>query len=433
MTLSSPLLYFTDPVLQAPMIGSMLMCVASALMGVIVFLRKRSLLGETLSHASYPGVVLALFFAETLSPSLVLASAFASSLLGLWVMEKLEKRFAVKEDAALCVVLALFLGVGITLASYLQTTHPMRYRTIQTFLYGQAATMTDAHLWVYASLVGVIIISLLGIYRQMKVSLFDREFAKSLGFSLSVLDLLLFVLLTLAIVIGIRSVGVVLMAGMLIAPVVAARQFTHSLWRLFLLSALFGLSSGFMGNYLSVELPSWKKEWHFTLPTGPMILLSSAFLCFLSLFFAPDRGIISRKLRSWQFRQKCLAENLLKYLWRQGGQCFAHIYARQGLSYMKTRLLLAFLVFQGWIEKDFDGHYLLSQDGKVRAKQIVRLHRLWEAYLVYLGQEGEKVHLSAEEMEHVLTPELEHQLAELLKHPQKDPHHQPIPPAKEFL
>ena len=62
-----------------------------------------------------------------------------------------------------------------------------------------------------------------------------------------------------------------------------------------------------------------------------------------------------------------------------------------------------------------------------KAARIIRLHRLWEVYLVYLGQNRDKVHRNAEEMEHIITPELEKELTDLLKDPKQDPHHQPIP------
>src|SRR5579862_8919905 len=151
--------YFTDPVLQAPTIGSMLMCLSSAIVGVIVFLRKRSLLGEALSHATYPGVVLSVLVMATLFPDhpdlmalAILVGAFVTSLCGLWVIEKMEQKFHVKNDAALCFVLAVFFGAGVLIASRIQLTHALWYKTVQIFLYGQAATMTDIHVWIYASL-----------------------------------------------------------------------------------------------------------------------------------------------------------------------------------------------------------------------------------------------------------------------------------------
>lgn len=445
--LSSPWHYLTDPVLQSPTIGSMLMCLASALVGVIVFLRKRSLLGEALSHAAYPGVVcsalfMAVFFPDSpdFSAVAILIGAFLSALLGLWVIEAMEKKFQVKSDAALCFVLSVFFGVGVLVASRIQFTHALWYKTVQIFLYGQAATMTPIHVVLYASLAVLLSLVLIFLYRPIQMALFDRDFSKSVGVPVRWLDTLLFLLLVLAIVIGIRSVGVVLMAGMLIAPAVSARQFTHRLWAVFLVAALVGALSGFFGNYLSVELPQWGIRlgwgWNFSLPTGPMILLSAATICFFSLLFAPRNGLVSRLVRILRFRKQCAEDHILKSLWRRGeaGELtFDEMKKGQPLSLLQMRLLLWRMKNQGWIAES-DSHQIgLTKEGRVRATSIVRLHRLWEAYLVFLGQGAEKVHRSAEEMEHILTPELEKELVDLLGDPKKDPHAQPIPPREETL
>jgi manganese/zinc/iron transport system permease protein len=441
---SSPWHYFTDPVLQAPTIGSILMCLSSALVGVIVFLRKRSLLGESLSHAAYPGVVLSVLFVSALFPEAhqgeevmaiaILLGASLSALLGLWLIEKLERHFKVKDDSALCLILAVFFGVGVLIASRLQVTHALWYKTIQMFLYGQVATMTGIHVVLYLILAALVVGIVLLLYAPIEAMMFDRSFAKSIGMPVKAIDLLLFILLVLAIVIGIRSVGVVLMAGMLIAPAVAARQFTDRLWVMFILAACFGALSGFLGNYFSIELPAWsiRRGWDFkfALPTGPMILLSASFLCFAALLFAPHYGLCSRLIRIVRFRYRCLAENLLKYLWKKGEGVTVSIeelHKWHPVSFWKVRVPLFYLSYQGWVTRDQKSCYCLTAEGIRRAAHIVRLHRLWEVYLVFLGKGVERVHRSAEEMEHILTPELEQELTELLEDPKHDPHHQPIP------
>jgi manganese/zinc/iron transport system permease protein len=264
--------------------------------------------------------------------------------------------------------------------------------------------------------------------------IFDRDFSKTVGVAIRSVDSLLSLLLVLAIVIGIRSVGVVLMAGMLIAPAVAARQLSHRLWAVFLYAAAFGALSGFLGNYLSIEIPEWGNrrgwDWKFSLPTGPMILLSASAICLFSLLFSPQNGLVNRLLRIVHFREQCRAENLLKFLWRrgiEGAATAAEIKKRQLLSSSQLYFLLVRLKRQRWIEESPAHIIRLTKEGYLRASHIVRLHRLWEAYLVHLGQGAEKVHRNAEEMEHIITPELEKELSELLGDPKQDPHAQPIP------
>lgn len=435
--------YFTDPILRAPTIGCMLMCLAASLIGVIVFLRKESLLGETLSHAAFPGIIASILVADFFSVQesqeailsfFTLTGAFVGAFLGVLSIYFLEKRLKVAGDAALCFVLSSFFGIGLTLASVVQVSHTALYKQALSYLYGQAATMTDVHILIYGCLSLCVVIAVLLFYKELKIITFDSAYAVSMGIPVSIIDALFFVLTVLAVVVGIRSVGVVLMSAMLIAPAVAARQLTHRLSFFFLWAALFGLMSGFLGNYLSVEIsdrlmyffPS-KKVF---LPTGPMIVLSASFFCICSLLFSPERGLLTRFLRMLFFRYGCLCENILKTLWRinpEGEVELKQVKKYQRASSLYLSFLLWRLTCQGWIEKTKKGNYMLTKDGKYKAEKIVRFHRLWEVYLSHLGVGVERVHRNAEEIEHIMTPALEKELITLLKDPQVDPHDQPIP------
>lgn len=441
----SMLSYFTDAVLRGPTIGSMLMCLAAGLIGVVIFLRKQSLIGEALSHAAYPGVILAAIFAgllaidtqeEILMALGTMACAFLTALLGLWIITQLVRKLHLSSDSALCFVLSLFFGIGLTLASYLQFSNPGIYRQTQVYLYGQAATMTDVNIAVYGTLALLIIITMLIFEKELQTITFNRDFAISLGINVSLIDFLVFILTTLAVVIGIRSVGVVLMSAMLISPVAAARQFTNKFRPLLFLSAFFGVLSAYLGTYLSVEwshkLALQYSQTRLALPTGPMIVLVASCICLISLLIAPERGILIRLLRMIHFRNRCLKENLLKAIWRLAGKqpvTLQQIAQYQNISTIYLRWVLSRLAHAGLLTKIDSESYQLTNKGYQRASNIIRLHRLWEVYLVdYVSVGAERVHRSAEEMEHILTPELEAELTLLLNDPQQDPHHQKIPP-----
>lgn len=441
----APWEYFTDSILRAPTLGCMMMCMSAAIVGVIAFLKKQSLLGESLAHASFPGVVLGVIAAGTLAegnetwawiPSIVMAGAFLSSLAGMLMIHYLEKRHKIRADSALCFILSVAFGIGVTLASRVQFTHTGLYKQSLGYLYGQAATMTDIHVLIYGILCAVVIAAVVLFYKELQALVFDRDYAKSLGIKVALVDALVLVLITLSIVIGIRSVGVVLISGMLIAPAAAARQFTHKLSVMMGLAAAFGLISGYGGIVLSVELTNAFSQpgsgARLAFPTGPMIVLVATALCLLALLFAPERGLMTRFARVTIFRYRCIGENLLKAMWRQGpdsSMTFHQISGFHTASMPYLRLVLMRLIHSGWLEKGGRGEYRLTEDGKHRAAHIVRLHRLWELYLAdQLGIGAEKVHRSAEEIEHIITPELEKMLTQLLQDPKYDPHHQPIPP-----
>jgi manganese/zinc/iron transport system permease protein len=420
----------------------MLMCLAASLVGVMVFLRRQSLIGEALSHAAYPGVVLGgivigLLFGDITGGDVIslahLGGAFLTALLGMKLIGFLEKQMKVYPDAALCFVLSFFFGVGILLASQMQFHFSNLYRHVQTYFYGQAATLTDRHILLYGLLVLAVISSLFLLRKEFKAWMFNSSFAQMLGINISLLDTLFLFLVTLSIVIGVRSVGVVLMSAMLIAPAVAARQYATSLKMMYVWAALFGTASAFLGTYLANEGSWWVIKNYpgsrMTLPTGPMIVLAASAFCIGALSFAPERGIISRLIRIMRFRAACVRENLLKTLWRIGPAKLEALRERLFVPSLYLKLVLLQMQRQGWVKQE-NSSYTLTKEGSLRASHIIRLHRLWELYLAdYVGVGPGRVHASAEEMEHILTPELERELTEILHHPTQDPHHQPIPPS----
>ncbi|MBS0585634.1 MAG: metal ABC transporter permease [Verrucomicrobia bacterium] len=431
--------FFTNPIFSIATIACMLMCFASSLIGVIAFVSRRSLIGETLAHATYPGVALALtiggLFAknfEAVFPLAILVGAFVGGFIGLKAMLYLEEKLSINSDTALCFVLSVSLGLGILLASRLQFSNPVWYQKLQMLLYGQAATMLLSHVILYAVLSLLVVLAIIFLFPGMKISYFDPDFASRMGVSQKWISYTTKILFVLAVVIGLRSTGVVLLSGMLIAPAVAARQFSKTLKEMFVWSAIFGTVSGFLGNYLSVQAgvllrnsyPSLKAG----LPTGPLILIVAAFIAFISLLLSRERGFIPRLYRIYKFQRKCLLENILKELYKkEGALSLKKVRKLHHLSRLKAYLLVWMLQRQGiWQKK---GPSLeLTEKGYKKAERVVRLHRLWEVYLFdYLGIDAANVHQSAEEMEHILTPELEKELTRLLRNPKRDPHNQIIP------
>jgi manganese/zinc/iron transport system permease protein len=419
----------------------MLMCLSAGLVGVLAFLQRKSLVGETLSHATYPGMIVGMLAAvpwlhqesqgHLLNLSGMIGAAI-SSFIALKCIHLLQSRFKVPADAALCFILASFFGIGMALSSQVQFTHTTLYMKMQSYLYGQPATMTDFHIYLYGALSFVVILVLVLFYKEFQLLLFDRQYARTLGLNISLFDNLSLLLIVFAVIIGIRSVGVLMISSMLIAPAVAARQLTQRVSTLFCLSGTFALLSGFMGNYLSVEFPIWIGSSSLLLPTGPTIILFACFLSIFLLFFAPERGFCPRLLRAVLFRERCNRENVLKSIWRCGQEqkvvSFGSILHWLELSPLHLKFILWKLKRHGWVKDYSYREVTLTQDGSNMAAKIVRLHRLWELYLTeYIEMGRERVHYSAEEMEHILTPEIEAELTKLLKNPQEDPHNQPIP------
>jgi manganese/zinc/iron transport system permease protein len=429
--------FIFDPLLRDPLLGTWLMCIGSSLMGVVLLLKKKVLLAEALSHSAYPGILLALILFSCLCPSyaaflpiFILAGALIASLGGLLSIEWLERKEKVKPDAALCFILSLFFVVGTVLSSGVQRIFPTVYGQIPVFLFGQAATMNDMHMILYGVLSLATVLLFFLIFNPMQAALFDRQFAQTLGIPLRFLEKTLFCLLLLSLILGMRSVGILLISAMTIGPAIAARALSDRLKTILWLAMLFGSISAVLGNIFSVwgtVLLSEGKEL-VNLPTGPSIVLVSSSIAVLALLLAPKKGWIFRLIRIFRFNVRCLEENLLKVIWKKKKENFNGLKKHSASFPFLFFWVLRRLIKKGWVIESEKGFYALTSDGDVKAASIVRLHRLWELYLSSeLRFDLHKIHEDAEKMEHILTPAFEQKLTALLEDPRMDPHQQPIP------
>jgi len=166
---------------------------------------------------------------------------------------------------------------------------------LDKFLFGQAATLMVSDVYLLAIAGGIAFVIVLLLRKEFKILAFDPQFAKTLGFNIVLLDILLTTLIVIAIVLGLQTVGVVLMSAMLLAPAAAARQWTDKLGIMIMLAAIFGIISGVTGTAISASLSK--------ISTGPVIVLISFALVMISFVFAPNRGLLFRSIRQWKNRK----------------------------------------------------------------------------------------------------------------------------------
>lgn len=415
------------------------MSIVAGVVGVIAFVRRQSLIGEALSHAAYPGLVAGVLFLVAFMPQsqgllwyVMLAGALLFAGLGYRLLHMIQHRMRLSSDVALCILLSSALGVAVLLSSRLQTLHPGWLQEIHIFLCGQAATMTQFHMIVYMVFAFVVLTLVAFLFFEIRTVSFDPIFAKLSGSKIHWIERMIMGLLIFTVIFGIRSVGVVLMAGMFIAPAITARALTHRFSTMLVIAAVVGGLSGFLGNVLALEwsyqLMEKYPNWHISLPTGPMILCVATGFAISASLLSPREGLFVRLFRVWYFRFRCLRENILKFLWkRTEGAAFSSIKEAHHVSFITLWFVLRYLVWKKWVISE-GLYYQLLPTGVNEAQQIVRRHRLWELYLhSQLGIADNEVHMGAEEMEHVITDDIEEQLDELLNRPTKDPHQQPIP------
>ena len=283
-----------DPTFRSVLIGTALVGAVSGAIGCFACLRRQSLVGDVIAHSSLFGVMVfflgSYLLTGTGSKSLLILvpGAIVAGILALWVNKQLLNQSRVRPDSSLGVMLAVFFGGGIFLLRWLQRTSPPipGQRGLEGYLFGEAALMTRADLAMIGLLAVLALLLLVTFWKELKVLAVDPEFAGTVVSGVRWLELLLIVLLVVGIVIGIQSIGVVLMIAMLVTPAAAARQWTRSLGAMVGLAALIGGLSAGAGSTISATVGK--------MPTGPVIVLCCVTVFFLSILLAPGRGVLVR-------------------------------------------------------------------------------------------------------------------------------------------
>lgn len=286
---------FTDYTLRYVALGSAILGVTSGALGCFTVLRKQSLFGDALAHAALPGIGFAYLFAGTKDSLLLMLGAALFAWFGGIITLAITSTTRIKQDAALGITLSVFFGLGIVLLTYLQSIGGASQGGLDRFLFGQAAALIETDVINLGILAAACFVVLIIFFKELKIATFDSAFGQSLGFPTKYLSALLTSVIVIAVVIGLHTVGVVLMVSMLIAPAAAARQWISSLKSMLILSAIFGGLSGVIGSMISSTTEG--------MSTGPVIVITITTILGISLFFSPKNGYLSQYLRKRKQRQ----------------------------------------------------------------------------------------------------------------------------------
>jgi len=415
---------FQYPNIKYVVFGSILLSISSAIVGCFTFVKKRSLIGDVISHAVLPGICISFIATGTKAPYLLILGAFITGWLSIIIMNTITSKTKIKEDTATGLSLSVFFGVGILLLTYIQQTGNASQSGLDSFLFGKAASLVGNDLIAFSSIAIIVLIAVYLFYKEFTLMAFDPEYAKVIGLPVKALENLLTSITVLAVVTGIQAVGVVLMAAMLITPAAAAKYWTSNFLSMIILAAIIAAISGISGAYISYAIPS--------MPTGPWIVMVLSIIAILSILFSTRNGILIKQLKRIAIQKQLLEENILKYAYKLSTESnhdiSAHdINSHKMFSPKQLKNGIRILKKHGYIVKS-KNDWVVSKEGIQKGKKIVRLHRLWELYLTkYLNIAIDHVHDDAETMEHIITPEIESQLEVLLKNPTYDPHESVIP------
>ena len=403
-----------------------LLGVIAGMVGVYLILRKRSLIGDTICHATLPGLAVSFLANVALGGDgknlfwLLIGAGFSGAAGSLAVIG-LRRWSNLKEDAALGIVLSVFFGIGMALFSIVQQSPQGNSAGLENFILGKTASIVanDAKTIVISSL---IVVSVLVLFRkEMRLLCFDPLLASAQGWPVLMMDLLLLSCVLVVVIVGANVVGVILVIALLVIPPASARFWTHSLPTTIIISASIGASSGIVGALGSLFLDR--------IPTGAAIVLSATGFFSLSLLFGTKRGLIWRAWTLGQQRTRTDQEHVLRAIFEllesQGKSPQVHGQSRsdsvlisdlvrmRAWSPSRLKSAVSRLRSQGWLTLNTEGTATLTASGIQQSFRAVRRHRLLELYFSrWADLSPDAIDRGADYTEHALNDDL---LAELEK------------------
>lgn len=360
---------FFDYTLRTVALGTAVLGIVSGALGCFALLRKQSLLGDAISHAALPGVVLAFMLTHSRTSLVLIIGALIAGWLATLLVITIIRHTRIKEDSALGLALSLFFGFGLMLLTFTQRMADARQAGLDRFLFGQAATLIERDVITMAAIGVVALAAMLLFWKEFKLLSFDPEYAASLGFPARWLDIGLTTLLVVAIVIGLQAVGVILMSAMVVAPAASARQWTNRLSVMVFLAALFGAFSGVAGALISSTGAG--------LATGPVIVLCISAVALISLLLAPNRGLVWNWLRRRRNRRRLRLEAVLYDLYllalqhdNPGHGHSIEVLRAMSVGYGGVEHTLKVMANRGLVAQVSPNHWALTAQGLAKAERL---------------------------------------------------------------
>ncbi|MDR1634107.1 MAG: anchored repeat-type ABC transporter permease subunit [Bifidobacteriaceae bacterium] len=270
--LANPDLAFLPKALAVAVMSSII----CGVVGCYVVLRGLAFIGDAVAHAVFPGLAVAF----VVSGNLVLGGAVAGVLTAVLVAVFSQNR-RLKEDSIIGILFVAAFALGIVVISQA----PGYAGSLQQFLFGSITGIPDSDLYVVGAAAAAVLLAAFGLHQQFVAVSLDRESARALGLRVFWLDLALYVLVTLAVVISVQTIGNVLVLALLITPAATARLLTDRLAVMMLLAPIVGALSALVGLYIS---------WSWDLPTGGTIVLVLTAVFLMSWLFSPRQGVLAR-------------------------------------------------------------------------------------------------------------------------------------------
>jgi manganese/zinc/iron transport system permease protein len=405
---------------------------ACGLLGVFLVLRKMSLLGDALSHAVLPGIVIAFLLSGSrdIIPMFVGAAVFG--VITTLLVETFHRHWYVQEDAAIGIVFTSLFALGVVLISAFAGQVDLDQECV---LYGEIAyTPWDRiyvgevdwgprPVWILGTVFVLDVLFVTLFYKELKITSFDPNIAIAVGIPATLMHYLLMGSVSLTTVAAFESVGAILVVAMLIVPGAAAYLWSDRLPVILVLATAFGIFSAIAGYYLA-------GLWNSSI-AGAMVLVVGGIFG-VSLIFAPQYGLLGRVIRQGRLGIRVAQDHILLRLVRESeAKEDARVYIADLLegsfgARMRSRVAV-WLLGRGGLVVWQEEQLTLAEAGFGKATDLLRSHRLWETYFSQLGVPEDHLHHPADALEHFTDESLQQELNAELPDVDTDPQGKQIP------
>jgi ABC-type Mn2+/Zn2+ transport system permease subunit len=408
-----------------------------AILGCYLVLRRMSLLGDAISHAVLPGIVLGFYYSQSMVGWPIFLGAVAVGVLTAVFTQGISSLGRVSEDASMGVVFTSLFALGVVLINALDMRKAhidadcLLYGTIDvvsTDLRPFLGTLVPRTLLTLVPTLALVLLFVTVLWKELKIVAFDPALAAAMGFRVAIVHYLLMGMVAGVSVASFEAVGSILVVAMLIVPAAAAALMTDRLKWMLAWAVAIGAVSAIFG-YLAAAASSTS--------VAGMMAAAAGVQFALAVFLSPKQGLVTRWLRNLSLAVRIAAEDVIARLYRaeERGQGSGFRVQGSGNSGEATTGFVRWLANwrltrRAWVERDDGGGLSLTETGRTAARNLVRAHRLWESYLdTHFDLPRDHLHDAAERMEHFLDPQLQEELATELADRAVDPHGKSIPPA----
>jgi len=277
-------------------IGTMLLAMATGIVGTISILKGQSLIGDAVGHASLPGIILAFMISGRKSSLILMLGAIVAGIVAFLLIQIISEGSKIEADTAMAVILSAMFGMGMVLKSYIQGNQKYQGASqsgLASYIFGQAAYILREDVYIILAVSVISLALFIVFYKEIKVYVFDMVYAYTIGINSRLTSLLIMIITMILIAAGLKAVGAILISSMLITPAVTGLQWSNSYEKVLVIAAVTGAVSAFLGTFISSAVKGFS--------TGPSIILIMSVIALFSVLFAP-RGIVRMLLNIRKMR-----------------------------------------------------------------------------------------------------------------------------------